>query len=137
MTKTYSKKESVKPYYFLLALGVAVIIFGLLLANYFAWQAFPLLGIAIFKISNISKNSDTPVIELSDEGLKILAMFSKPLLEQPFYEFSKISSIQLKGISHYGHLRLKESNKKILLDSSGISAQDKDEIISFVEQRIQ
>ena len=120
MTKIYSKKENIVPYYFLIGLGIAVIIFGLVLANYFAWQAFPILGIALFKINTISNSPELPTIKLNDEGLQVLAMFGKPLIDQQFYPFSSISSINIMGISHFGNIRLKANNKQVLLDSSGI-----------------
>ncbi|MBJ2175703.1 hypothetical protein JBL43_15730 [Aureibaculum sp. A20] len=132
MTKTYCKKENVILWYFLLALGIGIMLFGWFLVKYFAWQAFLIFGVAIPKIISISKNPITPVIELNDKGLKLLT-----IAEQPFYEFSNIASIQMDSRSFNGKIKLKDAKKKIVIDSVAISLQDQQEIVAFVNQRIQ
>lgn len=131
MTKIYFKKENLLIWYFLLATGIGLLIFGWLLIEYFAWQALLLFGFAISKIISISKKPITPVIELNDEGITLLG-----LNDQPFYPFVNINKIHLDSRALNGYIKLKNSGKKIILDSVAISVKDQREITAFINQRI-
>ncbi|WP_282049752.1 hypothetical protein [Maribacter aquivivus] len=131
MTKIYFKKENLLIWYFLLATGIGLLIFGWLLIEYFAWQALLLFGIAISKIISISKKPITPVIELNDEGITLLG-----LNDQPFYPFVNINKIHLDSRALNGYIKLKNPDKKIILDSVAISVKDQKEITAFINQRI-
>ncbi|WP_324028226.1 hypothetical protein QSV08_09925 [Maribacter sp. BPC-D8] len=131
MTRIYFKKENLILWYILFAMGIAVLIFGWLLIEYFAWQAILILSIAIYKIISISKKPITPVLELNDEGITLLG-----LNDQPFYPFVNINKIFLDSCTLNGYINLKTPNKKVILDAVAISMKDQREIADFVNQRI-
>ncbi|MEP2240274.1 MAG: hypothetical protein ABJI22_18045 [Maribacter sp.] len=131
MTKIYYKKENLLLWYFLLAAGIGLPIFGWILIEYFAWQALPLIGIAIYKIISISNKPIIPVIELSDEGINLLSSQDKN-----FYPFNNIKKINLDSRALNGYIKLKNPDKKVILDSVAISITDQREIADFVNQRI-
>jgi hypothetical protein len=131
VTKTYYKKENKYLWYFILALCTGLIIFGWWLVEYFAWQVMPLIAISIAKTIGISKNPSTPVIELNEDGLQLLTLNNTPL-----YSFSNISEIHIEDRSFNGYIKLKDSNKKIRLDSVAIPLEDQKEIAALVNQKI-
>ena len=130
MTKTYSKKENKFLWYFILALCIGLLIFGWLLVEYFAWQVMPLIVITIVKIAKLHKNPFTPVIELTDTGIQLLTPNNN------FYAFTTISSIHLQDRAFNGYLKLKDSKKKIIIDSVAIPFEDQKEIAALINQKI-
>jgi len=91
----------------------------------------PLIAISIAKIIGISKNPRTPVIELNENGLQLLTIKDTPL-----YVFSNISEIHMEDRVFNGYLNLKDSKKKIRLDSVAIPLEDQREIAVFVTNKI-
>ena len=131
MTRIYFKKENLILWYFLFAMGVAILIFGWLLIEYFAWQAILILSISISKIIGINKKPITPILELNDEGITLLG-----LKDHPFYPFANINIIHIDSRALNGYIKLKNPNKKVILESVAISIKDQREIAAFVNQKL-
>ena len=132
MTKTYYKKENITVWYFLLALTIGLIIFGYVLAHYFAWQVVPLIGLVITKITKLSKDNVSPIIKLDDTSLTVL----NPVLGDKNYLYSDISEIHLNSKLFNGYIKLKSQKKKIRIDSVAIDLVDQQEITKIVNAKI-
>ncbi len=134
MTKTYYKKENTTIWYLLLLLVLGLIAFGYILIKQIVWQVIPLLAIAIFKIQTLKKNHISPIIELDDKGLTTI----NPKLGNQFYNFDDISAIHMNSKSLNGYIKIKsKNNKKIRLDSVAIDLIDQQEIVNYVNSKIQ
>ncbi|GEM_PF-3672512 len=131
MTQTYYQKENVLLWYLVLTLCVGLVIFGYTLVKYFAWQVFPIIIIGVVKIYKLHKNPETPVIELDDNGIRLLTSKDKP-----FYRFKDISDIQMNSKSFNGFLKLKSQKKKVIINSVAIPIYDQKEIAAFVNSKI-
>jgi len=129
MNKTYNQKENSNTYIFLILLLIAVYIFGVWLVNYHLYIViFPAIAF-IIKIIKIDQNPEVPVIKLTDTEIHLL-------ISGKTFKYSDISSIQLYSKYSNGHIVLKETNKKEILNSVAISMEDQKEIREFILKKI-
>ena len=134
MTKTYYKKENITVWYFLLLLVIGLIAFGYILIKYIVWQVIPLLAIVILKIQTLKNNHISPIIELDDKGLTTI----NSKLGNQFYAYEDISAIHMNSKSLNGYIKVKsKKNKKIRIDSVVIDLVDQQEIVNYVNLKIQ
>lgn len=131
MTKTFYQKENVKLWYFIIILCLGVIVFGYTLIEYFAWQVLPVIAIGISKIIKLNKNPEAEAIVLNEEGITLLNSPNKPS-----YLYSNISDIKMESKYTNGYLFLKDTKKKIIINSVAIDLEDQKEIVNLIRTKI-
>lgn len=129
MNKVYNQKENVNIYIGLLLLMITVYTWGVWLINYHSFILIGAVSLMIFKIIKISKNPEVPVVKLTDTEIELL-------ITNKTYNYSEISMIHINSKWLNGHLILKESNKKQIINSVAISLEDQKEIREFVLSKI-
>jgi len=102
-----------------------------MLVNYFAWQVLPIIAIGIGKIITISKKPIQEAVLLNNDGIKLLNS-----LEQPFYPYSNIHKIKMESKLTNGYLVLKDTQKKVNINSVAINIEDQRDIVAQVKKNI-
>jgi len=132
MTKTYYQKENINLWYIITVMCIGVIVFGFMLIKYFAWQVLPIIAIGISKIIKLSKNPEVEAIALNEERITLLN-----LPNHASYLFSNIADIKLGSKFTNGYLVLKDTKKKVILNSVAISLEDQKEINALIKSKIE
>lgn len=129
MNKIYNKKPNILIYILLLAVIVIVQIWAIEVMNYYSIVVILGALFLLMKIIKIKINPEEPVIKLTDTEIHLLTADKK-------IKYSEISDIRLNSKLSNGSLTLKETKKKVIIDSAEISRDDQKEILDFILNKI-
>lgn len=129
MNKIYNQKENINLYIFFIILFVALYIWAVWLVNYHLYLLFLPLIVLLIKVIKIKKNPEEPVIKPTDTEIHFL-------ITGKTFKYSEIKHIHLNSKWTNGHLLLKATNKKEIINSVAISLDNQNEIRVFVLNKI-